>query len=320
MEKIIVANAYKSHLKSGESLVTSYEATRAGFVSLALEKNKRATPMVEEAKALKINVAFVKKPKDLLDKKDIYPSLLTASGLSEKSINYLTDEDKKNAILNLIENFLEPAGGSFVEELIYRFLLTKGDTLGGIMRNVAGYLGEVKLSRALLSTLRVKGYNYYWFDSRSKIWVERQEDETGIEYFVKGFYWYNKVKRTLFYNIGLPLVGKNIDIVLIEGDVRLKKIKDITENEFVALGELKGGIDPAGADEHWKTANSALGRIREAFRKKTLTPKTIFIGAAIEKSMAQEIYHQLGTNMLDNAANLTIDEQLYSICTWLVDL
>ncbi len=24
------------------------------------------------------------------------------------------------------------------------------------------------------------------------------------------------------------------------------------------LGELKGGIDPAGADEHWKTANTVL--------------------------------------------------------------
>ena len=23
------------------------------------------------------------------------------------------------------------------------------------------------------------------------------------------------------------------------------------------LGELKGGIDPAGADEHWKTGNAA---------------------------------------------------------------
>ena len=31
------------------------------------------------------------------------------------------------------------------------------------------------------------------------------------------------------------------------------------------FGELKGGIDPAGADEHWKTGNSALVRIRKAF-------------------------------------------------------
>jgi type II restriction enzyme len=34
---------------------------------------------------------------------------------------------------------------------------------------------------------------------------------------------------------------------------------------YIALGELKGGIDPAGADEHWKTARTALNRIHEAF-------------------------------------------------------
>jgi hypothetical protein len=33
----------------------------------------------------------------------------------------------------------------------------------------------------------------------------------------------------------------------------------------IALGELKGGIDPGGADEHWKTAQAAFNRIRQAF-------------------------------------------------------
>ena len=34
---------------------------------------------------------------------------------------------------------------------------------------------------------------------------------------------------------------------------------------YLACGELKGGIDPAGADEHWKTAGKALsaGQIAE---------------------------------------------------------
>ena len=36
---------------------------------------------------------------------------------------------------------------------------------------------------------------------------------------------------------------------------------------YMALGELKGGIDPAGADEHWKTARTALSRIHEAFAR-----------------------------------------------------
>ncbi|MBA4396718.1 MAG: type II restriction endonuclease, partial [Syntrophus sp. (in: bacteria)] len=39
-----MAKPYLQHLKSGKSLETTYEAVRAGFVALALEKNRRATP------------------------------------------------------------------------------------------------------------------------------------------------------------------------------------------------------------------------------------------------------------------------------------
>lgn len=58
---------------------------------------------------------------------------------------------------------------------------------------------------------------------------------------------------------------------------------------FIAFGELKGGIDPAGADEHWKTAQTALTRIRTAFANWDLSPDLFFIGAVIADSMAQEI-------------------------------
>jgi hypothetical protein len=98
-------------------LVTTHEATRAGFIAIAFEKNIKATPFVEQAKALKNISGKVKSPSQLLDLKDIYPALLTASGLSEKSLNHLNEEDKKEAIKVLIEKFLEPAGTEFVDEL-----------------------------------------------------------------------------------------------------------------------------------------------------------------------------------------------------------
>ena len=148
---------YKNHLNSGESLVTPYERTRAGFVALALEKNRKATPYVEEAKALKALVKKVKKPIQLLNISEIRPAILTAAGVSDKAANYLDEEDKTEAVKNLIENFLEPAGKNFIDELIYRFLLTRGDSLGGRMRNLAGALGEKKFSRTLISTLKIHG-------------------------------------------------------------------------------------------------------------------------------------------------------------------
>ncbi len=317
------------HLKSYKSLITSYTATRAGFIALALEKNKEATPFVEEAKVLKAIAKKADNPKDLLNIKNIHNALLTAGGISDKAKKHLKDHDKKMAIMGLIENFLEPAGKYFIDELVYRFLLTKGDTLGGIIRNLAGAEGERKFTRLLISTLCLTDKNFKYLDLKSKIWTEceSRSRELDIDRRVKALYWTSKRKnRTLIYNSNVPVVKKNIDLCLLECSpdsiISDKKNNSIYANpeKYIALGELKGGIDPAGADEHWKTANSALERIRNAFHKNETKPDIFFIGAAIEKAMAQEIYQQLTKNFLTNSANLTNEDQVISLCRWLIDL
>jgi type II restriction enzyme len=125
-------------------------------------------------------------------------------------------------------------------------------------------------------------------------------------------------------NITVPIVEKNVDVSILAGTVNVLRRgkQSLIHNidAYVALGELKGGIDPAGADEHWKTANSALNRIRKGFSDRKKKPFTFFVGAAIENSMASEIFKQLQSGSLDNAANLTNDEQLASICEWIINL
>jgi type II restriction enzyme len=101
-------------------------------------------------------------------------------------------------------------------------------------------------------------------------------------------------------------------------DLTRERIK--TPSAYIALGELKGGIDPAGADEHWKTARTALNRIHEAFAKRKLKPHTFFIGAAIEAKMATEIWEMLKRSNLENAANLTDEDQIASVTSWLCSL
>lgn len=312
-------------IRSADDLVTSREKTRAGFVSLALEKNYLAVPYIEEAKALKSLASRVSRPKDLLKVGDLRVGLLTASGLSEKSLNYLTEKDQTLAIKGMIEEFLEPAGESFVDELVYRYLLTKGDALGGKARNLAGVLGERKFLRSLLSVFNLSGIDYQWKDDNSNTWLPKPEDDTGIEKRINGFSWSkSKVNRLLIMNTTVPVVKKNVDLSILDGTIdELGKGKQSIIHRidaYVALGELKGGIDPAGADEHWKTAYSALDRIRKGFSRRKRRPKTFFVGAAIENSMASEIFKQLRSGALNNAANLTNDEQLASICEWIVNL
>ena len=58
---------YHDHLRSSDDLVTDYEATRVGFVALALEKNRKATPYVSEARALQTVATKAQSPSDLLE-------------------------------------------------------------------------------------------------------------------------------------------------------------------------------------------------------------------------------------------------------------
>jgi hypothetical protein len=312
-------------IKSADDLVTSREKTRAGFISMALEKNYIAVPYIEEAKALKSLANKVKKPNELLQVEDLRVGLLTASGLSDKSLNYLTEDDKTLAIKGLIEEFLEPAGTSFIDELVYRYLLTKGDALGGKARNLAGSLGERKFLRSILSVLNIAGIEYQWKDNDTNTWLQKTGEDAGIEKRIKAICWKKgKYERLMVLNINVPLVSNNVDLSILNGTPEMLKIgKDsiiYDHTKYIALGELKGGIDPAGADEHWKTANSALNRIKTSFATKKLFPKTFFIGAAIENAMAVEIYKQLQTEALTNAANLTNDDQLTDFCNWVVNL
>ena len=66
-----------SFIQTYGDLVTSHEATRAGFVSMALEKNLLASPFVEQAKTLKILASKAKSPRDLLQIPDLREGLLT---------------------------------------------------------------------------------------------------------------------------------------------------------------------------------------------------------------------------------------------------
>lgn len=323
---------YKLHIKSSNELITTYEETRAGFVAQALEKTRIAVPFVEEARSLKAIAKQAKNPKELLNIPQIRPALETAAGISNKSNKYIDPKSKDIAIENLIKTYLDPAGANFVEELIFRFLLVKGDSLGGSIRNMISKWAERKLSRAIISFLNNADIEYYWLQRDESKWIKKPSDDTDIEGMIKGISWSNgKENRTIIYNLTVPFLqkgnGKNVDICVFRCSYKEyidKGKKDkLTKNKpelYLALGELKGGIDPAGSDEHWKTARSALNRIRDSFQDKNLSPNVFFVGAAIEKSVSDEIWSDLENHRIQNAANLTKSDQVASLCNWLCNI
>jgi len=315
-----------SFITSPESLVTTHEQTRAGFLSIALEKNKVGDPYVKNALAFKAMVAHTTSPDEFIGMKRIRPFLLTASGLSDKSMQYLTEEDQTAAIVELIEKFLKPAGKDYVDEATFRYLLIKGDAVGGTMRNKIGALGQEKLIRAIFSSMDVRGIQAEWISNAQAAneWNIKRVGESEIESQVKAIHWKNdNGDRILAFNMTVPTVKKNVDICLYACPASgYNKGKFVANpSNAIMLGELKGGIDPAGADEHWKTGNSALARIRSAFDNAGYAGiKTSFIGAAIASAMAVEIYEQLDSGILTNAANLTDTNQLVEYCNWMIEL
>jgi len=310
------------HIPHPSSLVTRHEEIRAGFIAQALERNRRATPIVCEARALRAAALRVKLPFQLLNLARLQPALLSAAGVSEKAAGHMEPPDKEKAIVQFIEKFLDPAGPAFVDELVYRFLLTKGDALGGSLRNVGGAMAQQKLTRAILSSLTLTATSYQWLGPKNEGWLPMSKQDAGIEHHARGLAWNtNGEPRCIVYNLTVPLVRKNVDMCLLRcspSDCTKKTFADAAA--YVAVGELKGGIDPAGADEHWKTARTALLRIREAFGKRAVSPKTFFVGAAIVENMASEIWEALRGGTLDNAANLTKPNQVDSLCQWLISL
>lgn len=312
------------YVRSYGDLITSHEQTRAGFIEAALEKNKKAAPFIEAAKTLKTFASTVSDPHQLLTLTNIRSGLLSASGLSDKALKYFNDEDKEVAIKELIDKFLVPAGEYFVDELVYRFLLIKGDSLGGSMRNFVGSVAKIKVTRKILSVLSTMGIDYQVIKKDSK-----QTNQWNSQNYEKDFedaidiaaiaWSIGGRNRVVFFDTKVPIVNKNIDICLFEGTPLSYSGGDIVNHpeKAIMLGELKGGIDPAGADEHWKTGNSALQRIRDAFDTKI---KTSFVAAAIETNMAKEIYEQMENGILTNAANLTVENQFTDYCEWIVTL
>jgi len=317
-----------NYVQKASDLVSTHESQRNGFLEYALRKSKESIPYIDKAKTLKVILEQnTKKPKDILKLKEEKWECYQAAGVSVKAKKFLREDDLNLILLEFIKEFLEPAGSQYIEELIYRYLLTLGDALGGRMRNLVGSIANEKLTRFIISQIQVSNFEFDIYIKSSKKWISSKEYSIDIVPEIRSIRWKlkNGTQRQIIYNLTVPIVKKNIDLVLLNchsqelSGKAFKKIIAEPKN-YKALGELKGGIDPAGADEHWKTANTALSRVRDNFNKHEIQIPLIFIGAAIEVSMSKEIFNQYSTGKIANCANLTVEKQLISLCNWLVKL
>src|SRR5438445_10400969 len=146
-------------------LVTGSAGYRGLRASHRVELRRRFVPIGAQARALKAAATKSKTPADLLKIPEIQLALLTAAGLSDKAANRLRASAKREAASGFIENSIEPAGANFVQNLVFRFLLTRGGALGGSMRNIGGFMAQKRLTRAIIACLKLAGHDCQWLHS-----------------------------------------------------------------------------------------------------------------------------------------------------------
>ena len=291
------------YIQRSKELQTSHRVICDGFLTVALLKTEKAKPYIEEAESFYKALKGTKSISHLLLLKNYRNALISTCGFSDKAKSKLTDAELDDSVKQVLDRIYKETGERFREEILYRYLLTKGDALGGRMRNLAGANAGVKLVERILNQL-----------SERKIDVKTIRSKVGK---IQRIIWNG---RMLLFDVTPKLIHKNIDVILLNSGKSELSEKELLSDKgkYIACGELKGGIDPAGADEHWKTANSSLDRIRKAFGRSC--PALFFVGAAIEASMAKEIFTQLKKNKLSYAANLNDDNQVDDLVNWLIRL
>lgn len=326
---------WKTIIKSSADLVTTSDATRAGFAEQVTAKAAAAQPFVRQAMALKTALETINSVEKLIELTEYRDSIVAACGLSIKARGHLKAEEESliaDALMALYKQTAdqfpeatsdEEIAAAYRQQIVYRYLLTAGDTLGGSMRNYVGALGARKLSTAILEALTEMGYRDVDISTTPAGKATRITWASRLIVF----------DRTPTLMCGdHTVVANNIDVCLLDisqavGPSNIPLSKDAeksvlqTPECYLACGELKGGIDPAGADEHWKTTGSALDRISQVFAScGQHQPKLFFVGGAIAPAMAGELYTRLSKGDYSFAANLTQPAQLQALARWLIGL
>jgi hypothetical protein len=199
-----------------------------------------------------------------------------------------------------------------------------GDALGGSSRNEVGRVAMVQVMRSLIKYLHQRDYlesiNYTTRESLVPGAADRGESVLLLEPNIDIDAKLNQIESDYVKYQGLRL--KNGVVLLIDSDIKWRDSMNReyspsadmhsareatgTEADMIWGAEVKGGADPAGSDEHWKTASRALNRILEAAEKTGHDkPPLSFIGTTIVGQVALEISAWLDRGDLRSAYNLT---------------
>lgn len=202
-----------------------------------------------------------------------------------------------------------------------------GDALGGISRNEVGRYAAAQVMQYLITYWHRLGYLHSINYTLKRNFIEEDEEsdnsfngspqiltitsQTNIVQFLamaeanrikyqeiilnnghqllldRQLIWQEQSGERNTYRIGADMISKSVLI------------------DMVWSGEIKGGADPAGSDEHWKTATQALNRILESAEKTGRPrPKLSFLATILVDRVAIEAQRWIDNGKLTSVYNL----------------
>ncbi len=199
-----------------------------------------------------------------------------------------------------------------------------GESIGGSWRNEVGRLAYAEVIGNLLRHLHDNGcLSTVVYDLKGRLAIEAEDEEgefvardnllTSGEDFPERLEEIES-KRVVYKTISLHNGNElrlNRQIEWIDREGTSYKIgpdlSAISPGEAFTWGsELKGGADPAGSDEHWKTATRAFERILDAVEKTGRPkPKLSFMATILVDRVAREAALWIQQGKLTSVYNLT---------------
>lgn len=225
---------------------------------------------------------------------------------------------------NGITSTLVLLGGVSAYRHIEMMMANLGDSLGGVSRNEVGRVALARvlepLVRHLASAGRLARIRY---SLKGKLTTPEDEDDRGespiqviqispqtdIAELLQRFETFRVIYQELELTNGSRLL-LNRQLTWSSGDQSYRIGPDMHSRtdaiDMLWAGELKGGADPAGSDEHWKTATQALQRIREAAQRTgRVEPKLSFMATILVDRVAKELQDWIDQGRLTSVYNLT---------------
>jgi hypothetical protein len=219
-------------------------------------------------------------------------------------------------------------------------LANLGESIGGSWRNEVGRLAYAEVIGGFLRYLHAKGFlSTVSYDLKGPLYLDEEEEESA--YLEQG----NLLSDGPDFLHQLSSIESNRvvykTIALRNGhELRLNRqiewrdkqgttykigpdLSAFTEDETLNWGgELKGGADPAGSDEHWKTATRAFDRILTAVEQTGRSrPKLSFIATILVDRVAREAALWIQEGKLTSVYNLAqITESETKRSTFYADL